>query len=181
MKKTLLILLLSFGLSSCLTSEDIKSVSKNISNDNKKEQIKEEEVKDDGIEFVQWKCYKYNLIDKYEQHLLDIGYFIDIDELFPDMDVNLGMLVLQDTDTVVPVYYTLMGVKHSFMWGNRGKGSDTFFQIKIDTDGTGRFWDFTGVEKNETVPSSQHYDCKPPETMIVDKEDVEQLVEVHFK
>ena len=62
MKKTLLILLLSFGLSSCLTTEDIKSVSKNISNNVSTKETKEE-VKDDGIEFVQWKCYKYNLID----------------------------------------------------------------------------------------------------------------------
>ena len=180
MKKTLLIILLSFGLSSCVTTEDIKSVTKNISNNNKKEQIKEE-VKDDGIEFVEWKCYKWNLSDKYEQHLLDIGYFVDIDELVPDMDVNLGMLHLLDTDTVVPIYYTLMGVKHSFMWGNRGKGFDTSFQIKIDSDGTGRFWDFTGAEKNEKVNSSQTYDCKSPETMIVDKDYVEQFVKTHFK
>ena len=91
------------------------------------------------------------------------------------------MLHLLDTDTVVPIYYTLMGVKHSFMWGNLGKGFDTSFQIKIDSDGTGRFWDFTGAEKNEKVNSSQTYDCKPPETMIVDKDYVEQFVKTHFK
>ena len=91
------------------------------------------------------------------------------------------MLELQDTLQVVPIYYTLIGVKHTFIWGNFKKDVDTTFQIKIDADGTGRFWDFTGAEKNEKVNSSQTYDCKPPETMIVDKDYVEQFVKTHLK
>ncbi|MDC1357625.1 hypothetical protein N8310_08565 [Pseudomonadota bacterium] len=91
------------------------------------------------------------------------------------------MLHLLDTDTVVPIFYNLMGVKHTFTWENLKKDVDTFFQINIDSDGTGRFWDFTGVEKNEKVNSSQTYHCKPPETMIVDKDYVEQFVKTHFK
>jgi len=174
MKKSLLILLLSFGLSSCVTTEDIKSVSKKVSNNVLTKETKEE-VKNDGIEFIEWKCYKY------DKHILNIGYFLDIDELVPNMDVNLGILHLLDTDRVVPIYYTLMGVKHTFTWGNLEKGFDTTFQIKIDSDGTGRFWDFTSVEKNGTVQSSQTYYCETPETLIVDKDDVEQFVNTHFK
>jgi len=180
MKKTLLILLLSFGLSSCVTTEDIKSVSKKVSNNVLTKETKEV-VKDDGIEFIEWKCYKWNLSDKYEQHLLNIGYFPVLDELIPNVDSNLGMLELQDTLQVIPIYYTLMGVKHTFTWGNFKKDVDTTFQINIDSDGTGRFWDFTGAEKNEKVNSSQTYDCKSPETMIVDKDYVEQFVKTHFK
>ena len=180
MKKTLLIILLSFGLSSCVTTEDIKSVTKRVSNNVSVKETKEE-VKDDGIEFIQWECYQYNLMYKYEKHLLNIGYFPYVDESFPVSDFNLGMLHLLDTDTVVPIFYNLMGVKHTFTWGNLKKDVDTIFQINIDSDGTGRFWDFTGVEKNEKVNSSQTYHCKPPETMIVDKDYVEQFVKTHFK
>ena len=180
MKKTLLILLLSFGLSSCLITEDIKSVSKKVSNSVSVKENKEE-VKNDGIEFIQWECYKYNLVYKYEQHLLNIGYFPNVDELFPDADVNFGMLHLLDTDTFVPVYYNLMGVKHTFTWGNLDKSNDTKFRIKIGSDGTGHFWDFTGVENTGSVQSSQTYDCKPPETVMYDRDDFNEFVKMNFK
>ncbi|MDC0457042.1 hypothetical protein OAM56_03900 [Alphaproteobacteria bacterium] len=174
MKKTLLIILLSFGLSSCVTTEDIKSVSTKVSNNVSVKETKEE-VKNDGIEFIEWECFKF------DKHILNIGYFPLFDEFIPNVDSNLGMLHLLDTDTVVPIFYNLMGVKHTFTWGNLKKDVDTIFQINIDSDGTGRFWDFTGVEKNEKVNSSQTYHCKPPETMIVDKDYVEQFVKTHFK
>ena len=180
MKKTLLIILLSFGLSSCVTTEDIKSVTKRVSNNVSVKETKEE-VKDDGIEFIQWECYQYNLMYKYEKHLLNIGYFPYVDESFPVSDFNLGMLHLLDTDTFVPVYYSLMGVKHTFRWGNLDISNDTSFTIKIDSDGSGHFWDFTGVKNNESVKSSQTYDCKPPETVMYDKDDFNEFVKTHFK
>ncbi|MDC1022974.1 hypothetical protein OAR00_00300 [Alphaproteobacteria bacterium] len=171
MKETLLILLLSFGLSSCVTTEDIKSVSKKVSNNVSVKEIKEE-VKNDGKEFIQWKCFKY------DKHILNIGYFPLLDEVIPNVDSNVGMLHLLDTDKVVPVYYTLMGVKHTFTWGNFKKDVDTTFQINIDSDGTGRFWDFTGAEKNEKVNSSQTYYCTPPETILIENEFINELVDL---
>ena len=101
MKKTLLIILLSFSLSSCVTTEDIKSVSTKVSNNVSVKETKEE-VKNDGIDFFEWECFKY------DKHILNIGYFPLLDEFIPNVDSNLGMLHLLDTDTVVPIFYNLM-------------------------------------------------------------------------
>ena len=84
---------------------------------------------------------------------------------------------LKDTNTVVPIFYTLMGVKHTFTWGNIDKKNGTTFTINIDTDGTGYFFDFTGVEVNESVKSSQRYECKPPKTVTVGKDNFLEWVE----
>ena len=42
-------------------------------------------------------------------------------------------------------------IQHYFVWED--------FQIVIDSDGTGRFWDFTGAKKGELRDSKETYEC----------------------
>ena len=175
MKKTLLIILLSFGLSSCVTTEDIKSVTKRVSNNVSVKETKEETKK---IKFIQWKCYKYNLTNKYETHLLSVGYFPEIKKIIPeinDPNFKIGRLVLEDTSTTIPAFYSLRGVQHSWGWGLDNE-EVMRYTIVIDTDGTGRFWDFVGAKKNQKVQSKEVYDCKSSETISVDEKDFEELI-----
>ena len=172
MKKTLLILLLSFGLSSCLTTEGIKSVSKNISNNfsTKKVNSSTNEVKEDNnqIKFTQWKCYENDWKNKFQNHLLTIGYFPELEEL--ENNLKYGMLILKDTPSELLTFYSLKGVEHNWNWSLSRDKNFMDYTIRINSQGTGLYYDFEGAKQNEIRKHKQIYDCKPPETILVGDE-----------
>tara|TARA_B100001964_G_C14210326_1_gene590206 strand:+ start:1543 stop:1866 length:324 start_codon:yes stop_codon:yes gene_type:complete len=86
-------------------------------------------------------------VDLNKKYLLTIGY---IPELKKD-DYALGKLFLKDAESPIDTIYELKGVQHHWVWGD--------FKITIDSDGTGRFWDFTGAKKGELRDSKETYEC----------------------
>ena len=105
-----------------------------------------EQVKFDSesYDWKKWDCYDYGYGGKY---LLTIGY---IPELTED-GFSVGKLFLKDATSPIDTIYSLNGVQHYFVWED--------FQIVIDSDGTGRFWDFTGAEEGEKRDSKETYKC----------------------
>ena len=45
----------------------------------------------------------------------------------------------------------MKGVQHEWTWDE--------YQIRIDSDGTGRYWDFSDADSGEMVTSSEVYEC----------------------
>jgi hypothetical protein len=45
----------------------------------------------------------------------------------------------------------MRGVQHEWNWED--------YKIKIDSDGTGRYWDFSDDDEGEMVNSSEVYEC----------------------
>ena len=54
-----------------------------------------------------------------------------------------------------------------------GNGVRSCNTLVIDSSGTGRFWNFEGAKIGEKRKSKEAYDCKPPKTVFMDKEEVE--------
>tara|TARA_B110000503_G_C7051315_1_gene372450 strand:+ start:115 stop:993 length:879 start_codon:yes stop_codon:yes gene_type:complete len=174
MNRILIILFVSLGLSGCITTEDMNSASENISNTfpSKKVEPTIIEVQKDinKIKFTLWECFEYKPIYKFQKHILTIGYFTEYEEI--ENNVKIGMLFLENTSSKIPTIYSLKGVQHEWSWGNEDK---TLFQIIIDSKGTGRYWDFTGAKPNEERKSKETYECKPPETILVGDEVINEL------
>ena len=105
-----------------------------------------EQVKFDSesYDWKKWDCYDYGYGGKY---LLTIGY---IPELTED-GFSVGKLFLKDATSPIDTIYSLNGVQHYFVWED--------FQIVIDSDGTGRFWDFTGAKSGEERTFEEVYEC----------------------
>ena len=98
----------------------------------------------ESYDWKKWDCHEYGYGGKY---LLTIGY---IPELTED-GFSVGKLFLKDATSPIDTIYSLNGVQHYFVWED--------FQIVIDSDGTGRFWDFTGAKKGELRDSKETYEC----------------------
>ena len=105
-----------------------------------------EQVKFDSesYDWKKWDCYDYGYGGKY---LLTIGYI-------PELKIEgyaVGKLFLKDATTPIDTIYKLKGVQHYWNWED--------FQIVIDSDGTGRFYDFTGASEGEERTSREVYEC----------------------
>jgi len=104
----------------------------------------------ESLEWKKWDCYDFGYSGKY---LLTIGYIPELNaEGFYE-----GKLFLKDMKTPIDTVYYLDGVRHSFSWFN--EVSDSEYRIIIDSDGTGRYWDFSGVADGEEATSIEHYEC----------------------
>jgi hypothetical protein len=98
----------------------------------------------ESYDWKKWDCYEYGYGGKY---LLTIGY---IPELFENGFYE-GKLFLKDATAPIHIIYELKGVQHNWQWDE--------FRIVIDSDGTGRYWDFTNTDVGEEVMSKEHYEC----------------------
>jgi len=113
----------------------------------------------ESYDWKKWDCYEYGYGGKY---LLSIGY---IPELEND-NFYEGKLFLKDTTSPIDTLYSLKGVQHYFNWF---ASSDQSYQIVIDSDGTGRFYDFTGAEDGEERTSKETYECTSSDLEKFDK------------
>ena len=116
-------------------------------------------VTSESYDWKKWDCYEYGYGGKY---LLSIGY---IPELKND-NFYEGKLFLKDTTSPIDTLYSLKGVQHYFNWF---ASSDQSYQIVIDSDGTGRFYDFTGAEDGEERTSKETYECTSSDLEKFDK------------
>ena len=98
----------------------------------------------ESYDWKKWDCHEYGYGGKY---LLTIGY---IPELKRD-GYAVGKLFLKDATAPIDTIYKLKGVQHYWNWED--------FQIVIDSDGTGRFYDFTGASEGEERTSKELYEC----------------------
>jgi len=106
-------------------------------------------VTSESYDWKKWDCYEFAQDGMY---LFTIGY---IPELKKDSFYE-GKLFMKDTTLPIDTLYSLRGVQHSFVWLPTDKES---YQIVIDSDGIGRFWDFTGAEEGESRDSKETYKC----------------------
>jgi hypothetical protein len=105
-----------------------------------------EQVKFDSesYDWKKWDCHEYGYGGKY---LLTIGYI-------PELKIDgyaVGKLFLKDATAPIDTIHSLQGVQHYWIWED--------FQIVIDSDGTGRFYDFTGASEGEERKSREVYEC----------------------
>ena len=98
----------------------------------------------ESYDWKKWDCYEYGYGGKY---LLTIGY---IPELFENGFYE-GKLFLKDATAPIHIIYELKGVQHNWQWDE--------FRIVIDSDGTGRYWDFTNTDAGESVNNKETYEC----------------------
>jgi len=148
MKKLLLILFISLGIVGCSESvpEKVTSFADSESYDWKK-----------------WDCYDYGYSGKY---LLTIGY---IPEIKKDGFYE-GKLFLKDATSPIDILYSRQGVQHRFVWIDDSiSGLKQSYQISIESDGTGRFYDFSGVDEGVSVENKETYECTSSDLEKFDK------------
>ena len=131
MKKLLLILLISLGIAGCSETSP--------------QQVK---FDDESYQWKKWDCFATGYAGDF---ILTIGY---IPELKKD-GMAVGKLFLKDSDSPIDTVYQMKGVQHNWEWEANG---DTF-KIVIESDGTGRYWDFSDTEDGEMVMSKESYSC----------------------
>ena len=115
-----------------------------------------EQIKFDGesYQWKKWDCFAYGYAGEF---LFSIGY---IPELKQD-DISVGKLFLKDADSPIDTVYVMTGVQHNWSWDK--------YQIRIDSNGTGRYWDFSLAEDDEMVDSSELYECTSSGFVSFDK------------
>jgi hypothetical protein len=131
MKKLLLILFISIGIVGCSETSP--------------QQVK---FDNESYQWKKWDCFATGYAGDF---ILTIGY---IPELEKD-GMAVGKLFLKDSDSPIDTVYQMKGVQHNWEWEANG---DTF-KIVIESDGTGRYWDFSDTEDGEMVMSKESYSC----------------------
>ena len=99
----------------------------------------------ESYDWKKWDCHEYGYGGKY---LLTIGYI-------PELKIEgyaVGKLFLKDATTPIDTIYKLNGVQHNWEW-------DDNYKIVIDSDGTGRYWDFSNADAGESVNNKETYEC----------------------
>ena len=102
------------------------------------------DVNNQSYDWKKWDCFAYGYAGDF---ILTIGY---IPELKRD-GYAVGKLFLKDADSSIDTIYQMKGVQHYWNWED--------FQIVIDSDGTGRYYDFTGASEGEERTSREVYEC----------------------
>ena len=102
------------------------------------------EVGSESYDWKKWDCYEF--FDG--GYLLSVGYIPEL----PKIDgFAPGKLFLKGSESAIDTVYRLQGVQHYWNWED--------FQIVIDSDGTGRFYDFTGVAAGVETLNKETYEC----------------------
>ena len=97
-----------------------------------------------SYDWKKWDCYEF--FDG--GYLLSVGYITEL----PKIDgFSPGKLFLKGSESAIDTVYRLQGVQHYWNWED--------FQIVIDSDGTGRYYDFTGASEGEERTSKELYEC----------------------
>ena len=94
--------------------------------------------------FTCWYCNDYPDGGK---TLVEVGYFNELN--------TVGFILFDGTYSGEMAIYKREGLAHSWYWGD-----DADYKFKIKTDGTGFYFDFTGVPEGEEVTSKEIYKCK---------------------
>jgi hypothetical protein len=102
------------------------------------------DVNNQSYDWKKWDCFSYGYAGDF---ILTIGY---IPELKKD-GYAVGKLFLKDAESPIDTVYQMKGVQHNWEWDK--------YRIVIDSDGTGRYWDFSNADVGEEVMSKEVYEC----------------------
>jgi hypothetical protein len=102
------------------------------------------DVNNQSYDWKKWDCFAYGYAGDF---ILTIGY---IPELKKD-GYAVGKLFLKDAESPIDTVYQMKGVQHNWEWDK--------YRIVIDSDGTGRYWDFSNADVGEEVMSKEVYEC----------------------
>ena len=102
------------------------------------------DVNNQSCDWKKWDCFSYGYAGDF---ILTIGY---IPELKKD-GYAVGKLFLKDAESPIDTVYQMKGVQHNWEWDK--------YRIVIDSDGTGRYWDFSNADVGEEVMSKEVYEC----------------------
>ena len=98
----------------------------------------------ESYQWKKWDCFAFGYAGEF---LFTIGYI-------PELELDgyqAGKLFLKDADSPIDTVYQLKGVQHNWEWDK--------YRIVIDSDGTGRYWDFSNADDGESVMSKEVYEC----------------------
>jgi hypothetical protein len=93
-----------------------------------------------------WQCTDNEYTSKV---LVELGYFNG--EEYSD----IGFILYDGTNTGDETNYRRNGLDHRWDWGDE----DSNFSFVIQTDGTGLYYDFTGVPTGEKISAKDVYHC----------------------
>ena len=171
MVKIFITLLLFFGLGSCLTNDNLSSISDKVSNvsdkvvslvnsDEEKKNLNKDKLSNQQnnfnqnkkkfvtYKFIEWKCDTFFGGSK----VLRTGYFPDIAK----DGVSLGALTLETNDEMYPSFHSIIGIDDTFSWGGKNLNK---YMLVIKPGNTGYFYDFTDAKKGEKRDSQQTLKC----------------------
>ncbi len=191
MNRLILLLILFFSLSACVSSKKISSASNQLStlsnkvvnlvNKDEAKKISNNEkfvrsdknknkmnIKSFTVKFVEWTCKTYFM----STPVLNVGYF----PKFKSDEISFGALTLENNEEVYPAFHMIHGINNKFTWG--GKKLDKYM-IVIKPTNTGYYYDFSNAKKGEIRDSKQTLSCMQ-NTYFLKKENIQNFV-ISFK
>ena len=98
------------------------------------------------IPFTSWYCKDFV---EGGPVLVEVGFFGD-----PGL-AGLGFILYDGGYSGERTFYQRTGLEHRWDWGSNG----CEYSFVIKTDGTGLYYDFTGVPKGESIKAREVYKC----------------------
>ena len=96
--------------------------------------------------FVSWACQDF--VDR--GILVEVGFFG-----VSDLD-GIGFILYDGGFTGISTIYEREGLEHTWRWA----GTNSNYAFVIQLDGTGLYYDFSGVSTGETSKAKEVYVCK---------------------
>jgi hypothetical protein len=116
----------------------------------------DEYTESDGAEFETWKCTEF--LEK-GPVLVEVGIFKLGDELARPADIpesmGAGFILFDGSNTGSIAAFQRRGLEKWWVWG-----ADLDYQFKLDTDGDGAYYNFSGVEEGEKVKPNELFSCQ---------------------
>ena len=182
MVKIFITFLLFIGLSSCVTNDNLSSISDKVSNvsnkvvslvnsDKAKKNLNKEKISNQQnnfnqtkknivtYKFVEWKCDTFFGGSK----VLRTGYFPDT----TSDGVSLGALTLETNDEMYASFHSINGIDDTFSWGGKNLNK---YMLVIKPGNSSYFYDFTDTQKGEQRESQQTLKCNRETYILTSKE-----------
>ena len=167
----ILIILLFFALTGCVTDNNLTSISEKVSNvsdkvvslvnsDKAEKNLNKEKIskpqnsfnqtkeKIVTYKFIEWNCDTFFGSSK----VLRTGYF---PHSIAD-GVSIGALTLETNDELYPSFHSINGIDDIFSWGGENLNK---YMLVIKPGNTAYFYDFSDAKKGERRDSQQTLKC----------------------
>jgi len=106
--------------------------------------------------FTSWAC-KANSYD--DDILLEIGYY-DIKGMAQDgSDFRMGFILLEGENSAETGYYVRKGLERHWEWDSDHKNEGFNYSLRMKSDGSAMYFDFSEVEVGGSTSPSQFFQC----------------------